>query len=158
RGADQGQALADRASGAPHQPAVRRARNGPRTRIPSSPADYRDVAWLGTRQPITVLPSVASLKALREHAKSSNASRSYLGIGNPLLDGPQDHPRWGTHYESLAQAARDNQQCAKKKLPTQIAQGRGHRSAAGFAKMFRGVQADIEEVRSWTPLPETVDE
>jgi len=130
----------------------------PRTRIPSSPADYRDVAWLGTRQPITVLPSVASLKALREHAKSSNASRSYLGIGNPLLDGPQDHPRWGTHYKTLAQAARDNQQCAKKKLPTQIAQGRGHRSAAGFAKMFRGVQADIEEVRSWTPLPETVDE
>jgi CHAT domain-containing protein len=29
---------------------------------------------------------------------------------------------------------------------------------AGFAKLFRGAQADIEEVRLWTPLPETADE
>jgi len=32
---------------------------------------------------------------------------TYLGIGNPLLDGPQDDPRWGEHYKTLAQAARE---------------------------------------------------
>jgi CHAT domain-containing protein len=31
-------------------------------------SEYRTTAWLGTRQPITVLPSVASLKALRQFA------------------------------------------------------------------------------------------
>jgi hypothetical protein len=34
----------------------------------------------------------------------------------------------------------------------------GARSLASFARMFRGAQADIEEVRAWTPLPETADE
>ena len=58
-------------------------------------AEYREVAWLATRQPITVLPSVASLKALRQFAKTSRASKPYLGIGNPLLDGPQDQPPVG---------------------------------------------------------------
>ena len=29
---------------------------------------------------------------------------------------------------------------------------------AGIANLFRGGQADIEEVRRWTPLPETADE
>jgi len=64
----------------------------PKTRIPRTLAEYREVAWLATRQPITVLPSVASLKALRQFAKTSRATKPYLGIGNPLLDGPQDHP------------------------------------------------------------------
>src|SRR5439155_27110958 len=32
------------------------------------------------------------------------------------------------------------------------------RPLAGFARLFRGAQADIEEVRQWSPLPETADE
>ena len=35
----------------------------PKTAIPANLAEYRSVAWLGARQPITVLPSVASLKS-----------------------------------------------------------------------------------------------
>ena len=129
----------------------------PKTRIPRTLAEYREVAWLGTRLPITVLPSVASLKSLRQFAKASRAGKAYLGIGNPLLDGPQDHPQWGAHYKAQAQAARDQQQCAKRPVMLQIAL-RGPRSASAFAKLFRGGRADIEEVRAWTPLPETADE
>jgi CHAT domain-containing protein len=114
------------------------------------------VAWLATRQPITVLPSVASLKALRQFAKTSRASKPYLGIGNPLLDGPQDHPQWGEHYKKLAEAARSKQQCprtARQRIALAAA-----RPLATFTKLFRGGQADIDEVRRWTPLPETADE
>ena len=130
----------------------------PKTRLPGTLSEYRDAAWLGMRQPLTILPSVTSLKALRQFARTSRATKTYLGIGNPLLDGPQDHPQWGAHYKRQAEAARGNQQCAKKAAGQEIALARGRRSVGGFAKVFRGAQADIEMVRAWTPLPETADE
>jgi CHAT domain-containing protein/tetratricopeptide (TPR) repeat protein len=126
----------------------------PKMAIPGKLADYREIAWLGTRTAFTVLPSVASLKALRQFAKVSQASRPYLGIGNPLLDGVQVDPRWGEHYKKQAQLAREKQQC-----PESVTQRLAiARPLAGFAKLFRGAQADIEEVRRWAPLPETADE
>src|SRR5262249_483149 len=78
----------------------------PKTAIPCKLADYREAAGLGVRAALTVLPSVASLKALRQLAKISQATKPYLGIGNPLLDGPQDHPVWGAEYKKLAELAR----------------------------------------------------
>jgi tetratricopeptide (TPR) repeat protein len=48
---------------------------------------YRNAAWLGMRQPITVLPSVVSLQALRKTAKQSDAPNPFIGFGNPLLLG-----------------------------------------------------------------------
>ena len=62
----------------------------------------------------------------------------------------------GPHYQKQAEAARAKQQCPRT-LPQRIAQAAA-RPLAGFAKLFRGAQADIEEVRRWTPLPETADE
>jgi CHAT domain-containing protein len=120
-------------------------------------ADYRAAAWLGARQPITVLPSVASLKSLRQFAKTSRAGKPYLGLGNPLLDGPQDHPQWGAHYRALAEAARQKQRCVKVR-PQQVAAGEAPRAVGAFAGLFRGTQADIEAVRSGIALPETADE
>ena len=49
---------------------------------------FRRAAWLAKSNSITVLPSVSSLKALREHAKTSHATKPFVGFGNPLLDGP----------------------------------------------------------------------
>jgi hypothetical protein len=49
---------------------------------------FRRASWLAKSNTITVLPSVSSLKALREHAKTSHASKPFVGFGNPLLDGP----------------------------------------------------------------------
>ena len=57
------------------------------TRAPAS-GDHRAAAWLAREHAITVLPAVSSLKALRRVGKSSTAPRPMIGIGNPLLDGP----------------------------------------------------------------------
>jgi tetratricopeptide (TPR) repeat protein/CHAT domain-containing protein len=128
----------------------------PKMANPAKFLDFRGVAWLGAHQPITVLPSVASLKALRQFAKTSRATKPYLGIGNPLLDGRQDHPRYGSHYKKLAQESRNKQQCPKT-FRNRVAVATA-RPVSGFAKLFRGNQADIEQVRAFSPLPETADE
>jgi len=125
----------------------------PKVRIAHNPIEYRDAAWLGVRQPITVLPSVPSLKALRVHAKTSQATKPYLGVGNPLLDGP------GDEYSKDAEAARAWQHCSAAPDRWQaVASARGRRSIPGIKSLFRGQHANIEYVRQQTPLPETADE
>jgi CHAT domain-containing protein len=126
--------------------------------IPSRLSDYRKVAWLGQEHSITVLPSVISLKALRQYAKASHASKPYLGVGNPLLDGEQDDPTWGAYHKVAAQAARARQSCVKQRPPQQIALAQRPRSNASFSSLFRGTRADVETLRQQTPLPETADE
>lgn len=128
----------------------------PKTGVTGRLADYRSAAWLGTRQPITVLPSVASLKALRHFAKAGRTRKAYLGIGNPLLEGPRVDLHFAAIMKERAQAARDSQRCPVKLQ--QVASARDHRSVADFDQLFRGAQADIEQVRMATPLPETADE
>ena len=93
----------------------------PETGIPERLAQYRDVAWLGARSAITVLPSVASLKALRQYAKTSHATKPYLGIGNPLLDGAQGDLFAGDYYKELAELARAKSCSQMPTTPQQIA-------------------------------------
>ena len=124
--------------------------------VPLTLDGYRTAAWLGQRQSITVLPSVSSLKALRQFAKNSSATKPYLGIGNPLLDGAQDDYQFGAHYKKQAQLARDKQQCPKAVTQPVVASARG--PLTDYAKLFRGGNADIEAIRAWSPLPETADE
>jgi CHAT domain-containing protein len=47
---------------------------------------YRDAAWLLKRQAVSVLPSVASLKALRSVARKDQAAKPIVGFGDPLFD------------------------------------------------------------------------
>jgi CHAT domain-containing protein/tetratricopeptide (TPR) repeat protein len=129
----------------------------PNTSIPETLARYRNVAWLGKRTAITVLPSISSLKSLRQVAKASRASKPYLGIGNPLLHGAQDDPVWGADYKQRAELAR-TKRCAQTPNLQQIASARGARPVRGFPSMFRGAHADIEQIRYQAPLPETADE
>lgn len=58
--------------------------------------DFRNTAWLAKQHGITVLPSVASLKALRQFARTSRATEPFIGFGNPLLVGPdgKDNRAW----------------------------------------------------------------
>ena len=58
----------------------------------SPPERLAELTWLIRRQPVTVLPSVASLQAVRRYAKISHAKRSFVGFGNPLLDGDKSDP------------------------------------------------------------------
>lgn len=111
--------------------------------------DYGQAAWLGTRQPISILPSLNALKALRQVANASKATRPYLGIGNPTLVG-------GAADGDRADAARKRQNC-RTEARTRVALG-ADRKVASFDKLMRGGHADIEQIRMATPLPETADE
>jgi CHAT domain-containing protein len=48
-------------------------------------AAYRDAAWLVKRHAVTVLPSVASLKALRAFARKDQGTKPMTGFGDPLF-------------------------------------------------------------------------
>src|SRR6202035_3165328 len=47
---------------------------------------YRDAAWLLRRQAIVILPSVASLKALRLFARDDRPRKPMIGFGDPIFN------------------------------------------------------------------------
>jgi CHAT domain-containing protein len=51
----------------------------------SDMAAYRDAAWLVKRHAVTVLPSVASLKALRVFARKGQGTKPMIGFGDPVF-------------------------------------------------------------------------
>ena len=51
----------------------------------SDMAAYRDAAWLVKRHAVTVLPSVANLKALRVSAGKGRATKPIIGFGDPVF-------------------------------------------------------------------------
>ena len=114
------------------------------------PADgsYAGVPWLGARHATSVLPSVTSLKALREHAKVSTAGKPYLGLGNPLLTGPSGSDQTASRKQSCP--------AGSPGLATKVAARAGLGGDAG--KPLRGGLADLALLRRQQPLPETADE
>jgi CHAT domain-containing protein/Tfp pilus assembly protein PilF len=58
----------------------------PAVSIPENLADYRNAAWLIKRQAVAVLPSIASLKALRAFALKSQANKPLVGFGDPIFN------------------------------------------------------------------------
>ncbi len=119
----------------------------------SDPEAFRHAAWLIRSHALTVLPSVSSLKALRELAKSSSASRPFIGFGNPLLEGqPERYP----DDRALALRARSIQRCPKEHAQ-QVATLRGQ--LRGVRELtLRGGMADVTQIRAQAPLPESADE
>jgi CHAT domain-containing protein len=125
----------------------------PKTALPSSVADYRDVAWLARKHAITVLPAVSSLKALRELAKESHADEPYVGFGDPLLDGdPTKYP----DDAERAKLAREKR--CDRTLRQRVASLFGLRGGTRAMTRSNGGVADVADIRSWAPLPETADE
>ncbi|WP_213737233.1 CHAT domain-containing tetratricopeptide repeat protein [Bradyrhizobium sp. dw_411] len=91
---------------------------------------YRLAAWLLNDKATTVLPSVASLRALRVFARTSRATKPFIGFGDPQLR------RSGG--ESKRAAARGVQP---------------------YESYYRGSVVDIEQLRTGLPaLPDTADE
>jgi CHAT domain-containing protein len=117
---------------------------------PSTSGSYRSTAWLARKHALTVLPAVSSLKALRRTANASRAAKSYLGVGNPLLDGPD------SRYAGLAKQAREKQICTGN-APPKFARFFSARRGVGQIIKRSGL-VDLAHVRSQTPLPETADE
>jgi len=104
-------------------------------------ARYQKAAWLALQQPVTVLPSVGSLQALRKLGPSQ-AAEPYIAFGNPLLAGPSgsDKRAW------------DKQTCRNAKT-TRVAQ------VSGMVRGAVGLRAlDLAQLRKQEPLPETADE
>jgi CHAT domain-containing protein/tetratricopeptide (TPR) repeat protein len=109
---------------------------------------YAKAAWLGRRQPVTVLPSVTGLKSLRGFAKKSLATNPYAGFGNPLLVGAKGDNRsaWA-RQDCLTAVVASGQRVAARSVVQ-----------APTLNFFRGGRADLAALRRQEPLPETVDE
>jgi CHAT domain-containing protein len=60
---------------------------------PSHPADHRDIAWLMKDYALTVLPSVGSLRALRQFTAAGRGTAPFVGIGDPKLNGTPGEAR-----------------------------------------------------------------
>jgi CHAT domain-containing protein len=116
----------------------------------SGSAAFHRAAWLIRSHALTVLPSVSSLKALRQLARTSHASRPLIGFGNPLLDGPD------AGYAKWAIEARSKQSCPKA-FKQRIAALTAVRRSVQPLKV-RGGPVEVAAIRSQVPLPETADE
>ena len=113
--------------------------------------DHRAAAWLAREHAITVLPAVSSLKALRRVARPSAAPRPMIGVGNPLLDGPD------ARYADRARLARARQRCPETLGHWKVTVA-GPRRASVARVETRGGLADLAHLKAQVPLPETADE
>jgi len=135
----------------------------PKIDVGNNYKDYRDVAWLGREHALTVLPSVASLRALRRFARTSTANKAYVGYGDPILQGDgscrsstvEDKcPRIEVAAKKEQRVARTTGAVAQRKV-----RGRGERRSASLNRVYRKGRGDakalLAEVRSLCPLPDT---
>jgi CHAT domain-containing protein len=68
-------------------------------------AAYRDAAWLVKRHAVTVLPSVASLKALRVFARKGQGTKPMIGFGDPVFAPSQSAAAAGQRTATVKIAA-----------------------------------------------------
>ncbi len=106
--------------------------------------DYERAAWLGTRQPITLLPSIGSLSSLRKISSRSAGEQAFIGFGNPLLMGPKRDDRSAWTVRTCAEA--------RAVATSQV------RSARPPTANSISLQADRHSILAQEPLPETAIE
>ena len=98
---------------------------------------YRDAAWLLKRSGVTVLPSVASLKALRAFARKDQASKPMVGFGDPVF---------AVETAEVAQGG------AKKVVSRKL-------NTRSFSEFWQGAGVDRERLAQALPrLADTADE
>jgi len=115
----------------------------PLAAIPETFAGYRDAAWLLKRQAVSVLPSVASLKALRVFARKEPGTKPMTGFGDPLFNPSQD-------------GAGDSRTATKS-----LAAKSASRSlvSAAYTDFWQGAGVDRARLAAALPqLPDTADE
>jgi len=101
-------------------------------------APYRDAAWLIKRQAVSVMPSVASLKALRLLGVKDRASKPMIGFGNPVFN--------------AAAAAAAEQRGVRKAASRSLETG-------SYTNFWQGAGVNRSELGQSLPqLPETADE
>jgi CHAT domain-containing protein/tetratricopeptide (TPR) repeat protein len=122
------------------------------TKVPTD-FDNRRINWLAREHAITILPTVSSLKALREFAKQSHATEPFIGFGNPLLDGEPDKYPTDAEAAIAARAAR-----CPAGTPQQVASLSGRGGGVRGIGVGEAGLADVTKIRIQQPLPETAQE
>jgi CHAT domain-containing protein len=110
----------------------------PATAIPQlrDIGSYRDVAWLIKRQAVSVLPALASLKALRQVARRDPGARPMVGFGDPVFD-PAERAK----------------ALAERRARTRVAVTRG------YGEFWQGASIDRVKLAQYLPsLLDTADE
>jgi CHAT domain-containing protein len=125
----------------------------PKTALPDSFSGYRDAAWLAREHAVMYLPAVSSLKALRELARNGRATEAYIGFGNPLLNGEPDKFAEDADRAKLAR----KKACGSAKTPQLGGLNEVHQGKLAVTRGSNGL-ADLADLRTWAPLPETADE
>ena len=105
---------------------------------------YRSAQWLAATNPITVLPSIPSLKIIGAPSGTSS-DKPFVGFGNPLLTGPDGTDR----------RAWDKQSC---KSHYALNRARVAIHPPILASVSPRGKVDTEVLRRQVPLPETADE
>jgi tetratricopeptide (TPR) repeat protein len=115
--------------------------------FPQDQSAFRDVAWMGRDNPISILPSVTALRVLRGQGNRGHAAELYVGIGDPVLKGNLDCPEVETQLD-----------CPKPVAPDSLQPLVTKRSVTGIGTLFKNGVVDVEAVRSLCPLPDTATE
>lgn len=132
---------------------------------------YRQAAWLIKRHAVSVLPSVASLKALRKGAEGSRAEQGFIGFGDPRFGPcpPEQTPvvaasalpatAEGTSKSATtAMATAPGATAASVVAAAASSVSQGTTDTRGYASFFRGTAADGAMLCQLQPLPESADE
>src|SRR5215471_3623589 len=107
------------------------------TEKPEGTQRLSDAAWLIKRHAITVLPSVASLRALRAFANRTRTGKPFIGFGNPVFQkAPTDPTNRGGKDQRVA----------------------SNETVRGMSEYFRGAFGDVSALRHLAPLYDTADE
>ena len=102
------------------------------TRIP----EYRNADWLAKRYAIAMLPSVGSVRALREVAKTAPGAKPLIGFGDPVF---------GSETASIAL--------------TSSRESTTRRATRAYNAYWKGGAVDLAALaQGLAPLPETADE
>jgi CHAT domain-containing protein len=126
----------------------------PSTDLPKSFAGYREVPWLVRSHAVTILPTVASLKDLRDQRQSSEANEPYLGIGDPVLEGNESCGQGPAPTVCVANSAATS----GEGQVASAARVRPTRNSPGFLDVYaeeEGKDGVAERVRKLCPLPDS---
>jgi CHAT domain-containing protein len=105
----------------------------PTTTAPGDLAAYRNAQWLLKRHAVSVLPSVASLRALRVFARKDEAKQPLIGFGDPVFNADEES-KPGAEQRRIA-------------------------SMRSYTEFWEGVDIDRSLLSKALPrLPETADE
>ncbi|MBL8566378.1 MAG: CHAT domain-containing protein [Hyphomicrobiaceae bacterium] len=127
-------------------------------RLTDAASQLETVAWLGRKQAITVLPSLASLGPLRQVQKATRGRAPYIGIGNPLLVGPDGTDRRAFEAPACVMAHDVTADATASLHATSAPTTKSALRKSVTSSTLRSARGDTSSLRSQWPLPETADE